>query len=49
MSNTIKDKLQKPIQKKNTMTINRMYKSLCHFRYYVSLLYNRIIKKSMDL
>ena len=49
MNNTVKIKLQKSIQKKNTMRIKRMYKSLFHFRYYVSLLYNRIIKKSVDL
>lgn len=32
-----------------TISIKRMYKSLCHFRYYVSLLYHRTIKKAVDL
>ena len=49
MNNTVKDQTSKINSKKNTMSIKRMYKSLCHFRYYVSLLYNRIIKKSVDL
>jgi hypothetical protein len=32
-----------------TISIKRMYKSLYHFRYDVSLLYHRTIKKAVDL